>query len=115
MENIYMLADAEITHKIAERLKSLRLKQNISQLDLAQSAGLSLSSVIRAEEGSIKSFDTLLRLLRTLGKLDVFNPLVEEEPISPNDYFKMVNAAKDTKRMRASKSNRTKKEEKSEW
>ncbi len=115
MENIYMLADAEIIRKIAARIKQMRLKQNISQLNLAQSAGLSLSSIIRVEDGNIKSFDTLLRILRTLGELEVFNTLIEEEPMSPNEYFKVVNAAKNTKRKRASKNSQTKNQEESEW
>ena len=115
MENIYMLADAEIISRIAARIKQMRLKQNISQLNLAQSAGLSLSSIIRVEDGNIKSFDTLLRILRTLGELEVFNTLIEEEPMSPNEYFKVVNAAKKTKRKRASKNSQTKNQEESEW
>ena len=110
-----MLADAEIIRRIAARIKQMRLKQNISQLNLAQSADLSLSSIIRVEDGNIKSFDTLLRILRTLGELEVFNTFIEEEPMSPNEYFKVVNAAKSTKRKRASKNNQTKDQEKSEW
>ena len=111
-----MLSDVEITNKISAKLKELRLKQNISRQDLAVSSGVSLSSIVRMEDGDIKSFESFLRILRTLGKIDVFLPLVEDEQISPNEYFKMVEAnAKKKRRMRASKSKGVNKQEDSEW
>lgn len=115
MENIYMLSDAEITRRISTRIKELRLKQNISRQDLAASSGVSLSSIARMEDGEIKSFESLLRLLRILGKIEVFQPLIEEEEISPNEYFKMVQEAKKTQRKRASKSNNVNNVEDAEW
>jgi hypothetical protein len=43
-------------------------------------------------------------------------PLVEEEQMSPNEYYEFVNAAKKKVRKRASKSNlNTNKQEESEW
>ncbi|MBO4333450.1 MAG: helix-turn-helix domain-containing protein [Paludibacteraceae bacterium] len=115
MENIYMLSDTEITNKISAKLKELRLKQNISRQDLAMSSGVSLSSIVRMEDGDIKSFDSFLRILRMLGKIDVILPLVEDEQISPNEYFKMVEANAKKRRMRASKSKGVNKQEDSEW
>lgn len=110
-----MLSDVEITKRISVRLKELRLKQNISRQDLAISSGVSVSSIARMEDGEIKSFDSLLRLLRILGKIEVFQPLVEEEEISPNEYFKLVQSAKQNQRKRASKSNNNIVQEESEW
>ena len=52
-----------------------------------------LSSLKNIEKGEIRSFDSLLRVLRTLGKLDVLQPLVEEEQMSPSEYYAMVHAA----------------------
>jgi len=40
---------------------------------------ISLSSLKKIEKGEIGSLDSLLRVLRTLGKLNVLQPLVEEE------------------------------------
>ena len=98
-----MLSDGEIMKKITTRLKQIRLKQNMSQQDLAKSAGVSLSSVVRMEDGNVKSVDTFVRVLRTLGKLDVLLPLLEEEPISPKEYYELVNKSKASARKRASK------------
>lgn len=101
MEDIYLLADEMILSKIGQRLKALRLKQNITQQRLAEESGVSLSTVKKIENGEIRSFDSLIRVLRTLGKLDVFQPLVEEEQLSPSEYFEMVNKANKAQRKRA--------------
>ena len=45
MEDIYMLADSAILARIGERLKSARLKQNITQQTLAEDTCVSLSSL----------------------------------------------------------------------
>jgi len=115
MDDIYMLSDAELTKRISSRLKELRLKQNISRHELSASSGVSTSSVARMEDGEIKSFDSLLRILRTLGKIEIFQPLVEDEEISPNEYFRSVYSAKTKKRKRASKGNHNNVREESEW
>ena len=115
MENIYMLSDAVILAKLGARIKSTRLKQNITQESLAISANVSLSSVKKIESGEIKSFDSLLRVLRVLGKLDIFQSMVDEEQLSPSEYYELVNSTKKVTRKRAvGKINANKKEE-SEW
>lgn len=110
-----MLPDAEIIRMISAKLKELRLAQNISRQDISVSSGVSVSSIVRMEEGEIKSFESLLRVMRMLGKLDVFNSLLQEEEISPNEYFKLVQAGKPKPRKRASKSSNNQQQEESEW
>ena len=102
MEDVYMLADEMILTKIGERLKAVRLKQNITQQRLAEDSSVSLSSVKKIENGEIGSFESLLRVLRTLGKLEVLQPLVEEEQLSPSEYYEMVNKLHSLRRKRAS-------------
>jgi len=110
-----MLSDATILAKLGARIKSSRLKQNITQESLAISANISLSSVKKIESGEIKSFDSLLRVLRVLGKLDIFQSVVDEEQLSPSEYYELVNSTKKVTRKRAvGKINANKKEE-SEW
>ena len=102
MDDIYVMTDAIILAKIGERLRTLRLKQNITQESLGESANVSLSVVKKVEKGEIRSFDVLLRLLRTLGKLDVLSPLVEEEQLSPSEYYELMQKTDTRKRKRAS-------------
>lgn len=90
MDDIYMLADAIILNRMGNHLKAVRLRQNITQQSLADTAGVSLSSLKKIEKGEIKSFDSFLRILRTLGKLDVLQPLVDEEQLSPSEYYELV-------------------------
>ena len=106
MESVYMLTDVAILRKMGERLKSIRLKQNITQQSLSEAANVSLSTIKKIEKGEIRSFDSLLRLLRTLGKLDILQPLVEEEQLSPNEYYKWVYEQNKKIRKRASNSPR---------
>ncbi|MCQ2200411.1 MAG: helix-turn-helix transcriptional regulator, partial [Paludibacteraceae bacterium] len=94
MENIYMLSDAEIINRISAKIKELRLKQNISRQDMASTSDVSVSSIARMEDGEIKSFESFLRIIRSLGKMELFMPLLQEEEISPNEYYKMVQSAK---------------------
>ena len=111
-----MLSDAEIINRISAKIKELRLKQNISRQDMASTSDVSESSIARMEDGEIKSFESFLRIIRSLGKMELFMPLLQEEEISPNEYYKMVQSAKTKQRKRASRSNNNNNEQEgSEW
>lgn len=99
--NVYSLTDSVIQQRIGEKIKTLRLRQNITQANLAVDAQVSLSTVKKIENGQIGSFDNLMRILRVLGKLDALQQLVEEEEMSPNEYYEFVNTAKKKSRKRA--------------
>lgn len=105
-ENIYMLADHEICRRIGKKIRQLRLHQNITQMSLAQESQISVSSVKKIENGEIGSFDSLIRVIRILGELDIFSPLLKEEEMSPNEYLKFVESSKRKQRKRAKKQNR---------
>lgn len=70
MDDIYALSDTQLSKRIGEKLKAIRLRRNITQQSLAEASSISLSSVKKVEIGEIGSFDTLLRILRTLGLLE---------------------------------------------
>lgn len=73
-----------------------------------------MSSVKKIENGEVGSFDTLLRILRTLGLLESISALFEEEQLSPSEYYEIVNKAKKQTRKRAAGKLKVNKEE-SEW
>lgn len=111
-----MLADGAIMSRIGNHLKTARLRQNITQQSLAESSGVSLSSLKKIEKGEIGSFDSLLRVLRTLGKLDVLHPLVDEEQLSPSEYYEIVQShVAKRQRKRAARRLDNSNKEKSEW
>ena len=115
LDNIYILTDTELCNRIAAKIKTVRLKQNMSQAELADKSGVSISTIKRMEDGEVKNFESLIRVLRTLGKLDIFVPLVEEEQLSPNEYYELASNANKPKRKRASKGYTKENKEESEW
>lgn len=115
MDDIYMLTDVALLTKIGEKLKSIRLRQDITQKSLSIAANVSLSTIKKIEKGEIRSFDSLVRLLRTLGKLDVLQPLVEEDQLSPSEYYQLVQSTKAHQRKRAAGQININNKEDSEW
>lgn len=115
LDNIYMLTDIEICDRIGVKIKTVRLKQNMSQEELADKSGVSISTIKRMEEGEVKTLESLIRILRTLGKLDIFIPLVNEEQLSPNEYYELASKANKLVRKRASKGHKIENKEETEW
>lgn len=115
LDNIYILTDIELCNRIGVKIKTVRLKQNMSQDELADKSGVSISTIKRMEDGEVKTLESLIRILRTLGKLDIFIPLVEEEQLSPNEYYELTNKTNKHKRKRASKGYKIENKEESEW
>ena len=114
MDDIYVLSDTQLTKRIGKKLKAIRLKRNITQQSLAEASSISLSSLKKIENGEIGTFDSLLRVVRTLGMLESIGPLFEEEQLSPSEYYEMVNKAKKHMRKRAVGKLKVN-NEKSEW
>lgn len=113
-----MLTDEEICRRIGARIRQLRLRQDFPQMLLAEEAQISVSTLKKIEGGTISSFDALIRVLRILGELDKLSPLIEEEELSPNEYYELVENAKKKRRKRASSNKPTdkpKNKEESEW
>ena len=101
MEDIYALSDHEIAKRIGEKIRTIRLKGNITQAELAKRAQISLSTLKKQEAGEVGSFDSLLRVLRTLWLLESLEELVREEELSPIEYYDFVNRAHKQQRKRA--------------
>ena len=98
MEDVYALSDVQIQKKIGEKIKATRLKQNITQESLDESALIPRLSVQKVESGEINSFDTFLRILRML---DEIHHLCKEEELSPSENYDLVNSIKKNRRKRA--------------
>lgn len=115
MIDMYALSDAQVLAKIGRNLRMERLRQNITQESLAISAGISLSSIKKIEKGDIGSFDSLVRVLRILGKLGDIAVLIQEEEMSPKEYYEFLNARNSHRRKRASGGVKKNTEEVSLW
>lgn len=77
-------SNKEILEMIGERSRIYRKNMGISQRQLSESTGLSLSTVQKYEAGKANiSLDSLLTILRALGQIESIDRLLPEQPLSP--------------------------------
>lgn len=69
--------------EIGARLRAFRLQQNLTILDLARRAGVGARTLGRAELGDNTNLDTVIRVLRALGRLDALDAFLPEPLPSP--------------------------------
>lgn len=77
-----------LASELGQRLQRARLNLNLTQLEVAQHAGVSRKIVMNAEAGQV-SLENLIAILITLdlvGQLDSFLP---EQPLSPIQLLKL--------------------------
>jgi transcriptional regulator with XRE-family HTH domain len=75
--------DDTVLHELGRRLERLRLDRNESQAALAERAGVSRATVVRAEQGAGVTMKAMLRLLRALDLFDGLDALIPEPSVSP--------------------------------
>ncbi|HHU26665.1 MAG TPA: helix-turn-helix transcriptional regulator [Bacteroidales bacterium] len=99
----YIFTDKGLIAKIGEKLRQIRLEQNITQKELAERAGVSLSSVASVEKGNSVSLSTLIAILRALHALHLLDAFFHEPEISPIAYAQMMDGKKMRQRASGSK------------
>ena len=77
------LADDAILAELAARLTHARLRQGLSQQDLANQAGVAKRTVERLEGGEPTVLTNLIRVLRALNLTDALDALIPESAPSP--------------------------------
>ena len=75
--------DVEILKEIGQRVAALRRARGLTQTDAAERAGLSRNTLYRAEQGDNPTLHTVIRLLRTYGRLPALETFVPVPEISP--------------------------------
>lgn len=89
----------EMEIELGSQLRDLRLRRNIDQRQLAEQAGVALNAVKNLENGRGATLSSLVKVLRSLGRVDWLETLAPTVGISPMQMLK----AKQPKQ-RASKS-----------
>ncbi len=77
--------DETVLAELGRRLKALRLERNETQSALADRAGVSRATVVRAEQGRSITMTAMVRLARALGLfegLDAFVPAPAPSPLA---------------------------------
>jgi transcriptional regulator with XRE-family HTH domain len=73
----------EILQELGARLRRYRLQQNRTVADVAREAGVSRVTVERAEQGRHPTLETIVRVLRALGRLEALEAFLPPPLISP--------------------------------
>lgn len=77
------MTNGAILQILGERLKEYRIRRNIQQAELAEMAGVNISTIVRMEKGCNIMIDSYIRVLRVLDMLDNLNEFIPEPPRSP--------------------------------
>lgn len=86
--DLYAATDKSIQKELGSRIRSLRLRKNITQQVLSDTAMLSLNTIKALEAGKGK-LSTLIAILRELKSLDQLNNFIPEISISPLQLSKL--------------------------
>ncbi|MGE4489916.1 MAG: helix-turn-helix domain-containing protein [Kiritimatiellales bacterium] len=89
MINTETASNEAIRQELGKRLQSERLNLNITQAALAEKAGISRRTLVGAERGEPFTVDTLLSILRALGRLSQIDLFLPEPEISPVQLSKL--------------------------
>lgn len=84
-----LLTDDAILAELGARIAGTRLERNVSQVQLADSAGVGRSAVQAIERGEPVVVTSLIRVLRALGLADALDRLVPEPAPSPIELLKL--------------------------
>jgi transcriptional regulator with XRE-family HTH domain len=69
--------------RLGERVRALRLAENLDQATVAARAGIALRTVKNLENGRGSSISTLVAVVRALGREDWIDLLAPEVAVSP--------------------------------
>lgn len=81
--DINLLSDKAILQKVGLFIQQTRIKQNLTQEELAMQSAISRSTLSLVERGDNISLINLLKILRTLNALYVLNDFEVSEELSP--------------------------------
>lgn len=82
------LTTVEWEAELGRSLRSLRLRQNIDQRQLAARADVALNAVKRLEGGKGATVTSLTKVLRALGRVEWLGTLAPQVTVSPMQMLK---------------------------
>lgn len=103
ISDIGFLSDKAILQKIGLFVQQTRIKQNLTQEDLATQAAISRSTLSLIERGDNSSIGNLIKLLRCINSLYVLSAFELHEELSPMQ----IATGEKQQRQRASKVTRS--------
>lgn len=92
-KNHMALSPLALKNEVGDRLARIRLSRNITQMALAEDAGIALRTLGRLEQGQSSNLDSFLRVVAALGFADELLkalPAHELRPIERMDALRKV-------------------------
>ena len=88
MEDYSEYSMTELVRLLGSRFKDYRLRANMTQKEVAEMSGLSMMTIHRFENGTVKniSLSSFLLLLKAVGSINDLHELMPEQPESPYLY-----------------------------
>lgn len=83
-------SNTDLIHQLGRRFKDYRLRNDLSQQQVAEQTGLSCPTISAFERGTADniSLQSFIRLLRAIEELDQLNYLLPALPASPSALLK---------------------------
>jgi len=103
----YTASDSRITQELGNRLRALRLRKNITQVELAERTLIAVGTIKSLEKGKGK-LSSLIAVLRELGSLEQLDNLIPPITLSPIQIAE-ANLKTPTARVRARATSRKEK------
>ena len=92
------LSSGDVSQRLAERVRALRVEQNLSRAELAARCGLSVGTLQRFEGGHTISLDNFVRLVQGLGRLDDLVDVLADRPAVTIEHLEQLAKASRRKR-----------------
>ncbi len=102
MRSLEEMTEKEQLAYIGEQLQKIRLKEDITQSQLAEKTGMNRSNISTIETGGNPTLSSFLRILKVYGRLDDLQEVLHTPEISPMEMLKL--RAKEKKYASRSKS-----------
>jgi transcriptional regulator with XRE-family HTH domain len=109
--DIYSKSDLYYLATIGEYIRSNRISQNKTQLELAEDAGINRTTLSQLEKGKPVNILSLVQVLRALRRLHVFQEMEVKPQLSPMQFAAM----EQKQRLRVKRANNKSPKQKSDW
>lgn len=73
----------DVLRELGERIRGYRLQQNLRVIDVTRLSGLPSRTINRLEAGENSTLETVVRVLRALGRLDALEAFLPVPTLSP--------------------------------
>ena len=97
------LSDAEVLQELGARIRAARQARDLTIEQAALKAGVHRNTLSKVEEGSDIQLSTLIRVLRTFGRLQMLDMFLPAPTVSPIQLTRQLAKQRQRQRVRPGK------------